>query len=130
MCLGESPEQSKANECREADYVALNSLIKASLSSTREYSSLTTPFQYKKTDTPSDRTSCSILEWDRAHPEDKSKWVLQQPALIDIEPPYVYTVVSRNESCVITSKRCMLILPASPLLCSAKETEPGSKLPS
>lgn len=33
-----------------------------------------------------------ILDWDRAHPEDKAKWVLQQPALIDIEPPYVYTV--------------------------------------
>jgi hypothetical protein len=65
------------------------------------------------TDTASDRTSCSILDWDRAHPEDKTKWVLQQPALIDIEPPYVYTVVSRIEDRVITSKRCMLILMGS-----------------
>lgn len=105
MCLGESPGQIEANGCIGADYAVLNSRIKACLLSIREYPSSGTPFDFKVTDTPSDRTSYSILDWDRAHPEDKTKWVLQQPALIDIEPPYVYTVVSRFEPVALTPGR-------------------------
>lgn len=105
MCLGESPGQIEANGCIGADHAVLDSCIKACLLLTREYPSPGTLFEFRMTDTASDRTSCSILDWDRDHPEDKTKWVLQQPALIDIEPPYVYTVVSRFEPVALTPGR-------------------------
>jgi hypothetical protein len=33
------------------------------------------------------------MHWDKDDPMNKTKWHLQQPALVEIEPPYVYTVV-------------------------------------
>lgn len=38
-----------------------------------------------------------ILDWDPKQPGDKSKWRVQQSALMDVPEPYVYHVYRHNE---------------------------------